>query len=114
MPGFYQQADILVLPSRARRNWTEQFGRVLIEAMACEVAVVGSSTGEIPHVIGEAGRVFPEDDVSILAEILSELVASASLRQSLGRQGRERVLAQFTQEQVAMDTVTLYREILQC
>ncbi|HEV7128571.1 MAG TPA: glycosyltransferase, partial [Ktedonobacterales bacterium] len=35
--------DILVLPSLTQSNWTEQFGRVLVEAMACAVAVVGSS-----------------------------------------------------------------------
>jgi len=44
--------DVLVLPSRSRSFWKEQFGRVLIEAMACGVPVIGSSSGEIPNVIG--------------------------------------------------------------
>jgi glycosyltransferase involved in cell wall biosynthesis len=64
MPAYLQQLDVLVLSSRTRPNWKEQFGRVLVEAMACEVAVVGSDSGEIPHVIGEAGLIFPEDDVA--------------------------------------------------
>ncbi len=53
VPGLLHQLDVLVLPSRTRANWTEQFGRILVEAMACEVAVVGSSSGEIPNVIGD-------------------------------------------------------------
>ena len=48
----------LVLPSRTTPRWKEQFGRVLIEAMACGVPPVGSDSGEIPHVIDDAGLVF--------------------------------------------------------
>ncbi|MGC8786067.1 MAG: glycosyltransferase, partial [Anaerolineae bacterium] len=55
MPYFLNSLDVLVLPSLTRRNWKEQFGRVLVEAMACEVPVIGSSSGEIPHLIAEAG-----------------------------------------------------------
>ncbi|NBD34527.1 MAG: glycosyltransferase, partial [Chloroflexi bacterium] len=64
MPRFYQRADVLALPSRTRSNWMEQFGRVLIEAMACGVAVVGAESGEIPYVIGDAGLLCPEDDTA--------------------------------------------------
>ncbi len=35
MAAFYNSLDVLVLPSRTLPNWKEQFGRVLIEAMAC-------------------------------------------------------------------------------
>jgi len=52
--------DVLVLPSRTRRNWKEQFGRVLVEAMACETCVVGSDSGEIPNVVGDTGLIFHE------------------------------------------------------
>ena len=45
MPGFLNQLDVLVLASRTRPNWKEQFGRVIIEAMACEVPVIGSDCG---------------------------------------------------------------------
>ena len=55
MPDFYRRLDVLALPSRTTPTWKEQFGRVLIEAMACGVPVVGSDSGEIPHVIGDAG-----------------------------------------------------------
>jgi glycosyltransferase involved in cell wall biosynthesis len=60
MPAYYNQLDTLAVPSRTKSNWKEQFGRVLIEAMACGVPVIGSESGEIPNVIGNAGLVFPE------------------------------------------------------
>ncbi len=112
MPDFYQTVDVLVLPSRTRPNWTEQFGRVLIEAMACGVVVVGSDTGEIPHVIDDAGRVFPEADVAALGSILDTLIKDPPLRHKLGALGRARVLTTYTQDEVARATLAVYRTML--
>ena len=112
MPGYYNQLDALVLPSLTRPNWKEQFGRVLIEAMACGVPVVGSDSGEIPNVIGEAGLVFAEGDVRALRARLSKLMADPALREELAQRGRERVLAHYTQTQVAAKTYQVYRELL--
>jgi len=112
MPGLYSQLDVLVLPSRTYPNWKEQFGRVLVEAMACGVPVVGSSSGEIPHVIGEAGLVFPEADVAALRSALAWLQADSRLRDELGRCGRKRVLTRYTQAKVAMATYRVYREMM--
>ncbi len=113
MPDFFRSVDVLVLPSRTRPHWKEQFGRVLIEAMACEVAVVGAASGEIPHVIGEAGLRFPEGKAEVLAAHLRRLLTDGSLRRALGRRGRERVLANFTQEQVAVRTAAFYRRLME-
>ena len=112
MPDFYASIDILVLPSLTMPNWKEQFGRVLIEAMACGVPVIGSSSGEIPHVIGEAGLVFPEGDVNALAQSLAELARSPEARRRLGQRGRQRVLAHYTQQRIAEETYAVYRQIL--
>ncbi len=112
MPAFYRQLDALVLPSRSQPNWVEQFGRVLIEAMACGVPVIGSDCGEIPHVIGDAGLVFPEGDVAALKAHLVRLMHEPEIARRLARRGRERVLRQFTQESVAARTVAVYRQIL--
>jgi len=112
MPAFYHHLDALVLPSRSRPNWVEQFGRVLVEAMACGVPVVGSDCGEIPHVIGDAGLVFPEGDVDGLRAHLARLRDDPALRADLARRGRERVLAEYTQAQVAAQTVRVYRQVL--
>jgi glycosyltransferase involved in cell wall biosynthesis len=110
--GYLQQLDVLVLPSRTRPNWKEQFGRVLIEAMACETAVVGSNSGEIPHVIGDAGLIFPEENVAALRSCLEQLQQNPTLRVELGQRGRQRVLAHYTQAQVAAQTVAVYHEVV--
>jgi glycosyltransferase involved in cell wall biosynthesis len=110
--GFYQELDVLVLPSVSRPNWVEQFGRVLIEAMSCEVPVIGSSSGEIPHVIGDAGLIFPEGNISALRVKLSELAADPTLRTELAARGRARVLTHFTHAQIAAKTYSIYREMM--
>lgn len=112
VPDYLRQLDVLVLPSRTLPNWKEQFGRVLIEAMACEVAVVGSDSGEIPNVIGSAGLTFPEGDAEMLRRQLLRLLQTDGLRDELGRAGRERVLSHYTQAQVAAQTVAVYREMM--
>jgi glycosyltransferase involved in cell wall biosynthesis len=112
MPAYLQQLDVLVLSSRTLPNWKEQFGRVLIEAMACEVAVVGSQSGEIPNVIHSAGLIFPENDENTLRHCLLRLMQSEELRYNLGRNGRQRVLQHYTQAQIAAQTVSVYRDMV--
>jgi glycosyltransferase involved in cell wall biosynthesis len=112
MPAFYRQLDVLVLPSRSQPNWVEQFGRVLIEAMACGVPVVGSDCGEIPHVIGDAGLVFPEDDAAALRACLTQLMREPEVAAELAQRGRERVLHRFTQQSIAAKTVDVYRTMV--
>lgn len=112
VPGFYHGLHALVLPSLTTWRWKEQFGRVLIEAMACGVPVVGSSSGEIPQVIGDAGLVFPEGDGEALRQKLRLLMENSTLRRELARRGRERVLEHYTHERVAEDTLRAYRQVL--
>lgn len=112
VPDELRQIDALALPSRTTRSWKEQFGRVLVEAMGCGVPVVGSSSGEIPHVIGAAGLVFPEGDVRALAGALRRLLDSPELRAELGRRGRARVLEHYTQAALARRYHEIYRAML--
>ncbi len=112
MPDFYHTIDALVLPSRTTPRWKEQFGRVLVEAMACETPVIGSDSGEIPYVIDRDGLIFPENDTDALAAQLRRLQEDAALRQELGQRGRQRVLAHYTQAQIARATAQVYRQML--
>jgi glycosyltransferase involved in cell wall biosynthesis len=112
IPRALNELDVLVLPSLTRRNWKEQFGRILIEAMACEVPVVGSSSGEIPHLIADAGLVFPEGDVEALRDTLSKLMQQPELCLELGQKGRARVLVHYTQQHIAAETHALYQRLL--
>jgi glycosyltransferase involved in cell wall biosynthesis len=111
MPALYRGLDVFVLPSRTRPNWKEQFGRVLVEAMMSGVPVIGSSSGAIPDVIGDAGLIFPENDADVLAQHLSAVQMDSRLRESLMTRGRARALANFTHAQVAAATVEVYREL---
>jgi glycosyltransferase involved in cell wall biosynthesis len=112
MAAFYHSLNTLVLPSRSKPNWKEQFGRVLVDAMACGVPVIGSTCGEIPHVIGEAGLIFPENDVAALRDRLRQLQGDVALRCDLAARGRQRVLERFTQEQIAQQTVEVYKHVM--
>jgi glycosyltransferase involved in cell wall biosynthesis len=114
MPAYLSELDVVVLPSRTRPHWKEQFGRTLVEAMACGVPVIGSTCGEIPHVVGEAGLIFPEGDVDALHAALLRLQRDDGLRCELSARGRARVLAHYTQKQVATETVAVYRQMMQC
>jgi glycosyltransferase involved in cell wall biosynthesis len=112
VPEYMNLFDVLVLPSRTTGHWKEQFGRVLIEAMASETPVIGSSSGEIPSVIGDAGLIFPEGDVAALAVAVRRIFASPSFAAQLGMKGRERVLDHFTHRQIAKGTLDFYQEVL--
>lgn len=112
MPHFYRSLDILVAPSLTQANWKEQFGRVIMEAMACGVAVIGSSSGEIPHVIGDAGLVFPEGDVAALTAALQRLVNDPAARARLGARGSQRAREKFSQARVVAETYAFYRKLL--
>ena len=98
MPRQYPGLDLLVLPSRTTRRWKEQFGRTLAEAMACEVPVIGSSSGFIPELIETArgGLVFPEGDHAALAEAIVYLGKNPALRTELGERGRRGVIAHYS------------------
>ena len=112
MPPYYHELDVLVLPSLTRPNWKEQFGRVLIEAMASGVPVIGSDSGAIPDVIGDAGIIIPEGNVRTLTEALNRLRDEPTQYRNFQKIGRERVLAHFTHEKIALDTVRVYQELI--
>lgn len=111
MPTFYHSLDILVVPSLTQPNWKEQFGRVIMEAMACAVPVVGSDSGEIPNVIGDAGIIVPEGNANALAHALESLIQNETHRRELGARGRARALALYSQQRVVNDTYALYQTL---
>lgn len=104
--------DALVLPSRSIPTWQEQFGRVLVEAMMCGTPVVGSSSGAIPEVIGDAGLVFPEGDADALVECLRRLREDEALRAELVERGRARAAAEFTPTVMRDRLVQAFEELL--
>ncbi len=108
VPDVLSRLDMLVIPSLTRSNWKEQFGRVIVEAMACEIPVIGSDSGEIPNVIGDAGIITPEGDAQTLALRIHELLEDRVQRLEYAARGRQRFLRHFTQEQVAHRYYQMY------
>jgi glycosyltransferase involved in cell wall biosynthesis len=98
MGSGYAQLDVLVLPSHTTATWKEQFGRVIIEALWCNVPVVGSDSGEIPWLLGltGGGLIFPEGQPERLAEQLTKLRREPDLRRQLASNGRTAVERLFT------------------
>ncbi|HBQ97209.1 MULTISPECIES: hormogonium polysaccharide biosynthesis glycosyltransferase HpsO [unclassified Roseofilum] len=112
--------DVLVLPSETTykfktltaAGWKEQFGHVLIEAMSCKVPVIGSDSGEIPHVIDEAGLVFPEGNVDGLRNSLRQVMENQEFRQDLAQKGYERVMLHYTNTALAKEQCSFYEQLL--
>jgi glycosyltransferase involved in cell wall biosynthesis len=113
LPGFLRALDMLVLPSvTILPLHREQFGRVLVEAMAAGVPVIGSSSGAIPEVIGDAGLVVPERDPAALAEAIARLLREPELSPVLIERGYRRVETRFAWPVVARQTLELFRAAL--
>jgi glycosyltransferase involved in cell wall biosynthesis len=111
VPDALRRMDVLVLPSRRVEGWMEQLGRVLIEAMAVGVPVIGSSSGAIPEVIGDAGLVFQENSVADLVEKIHYLQARPEERERFIALGKEWVSTRYTWDRFAQALCQLYREI---
>ena len=80
VPQYLNAMDILAAPSQTTARWKEQFGRMLIEAMGCGVPVLGSSSGEIPYVIGTTGEVIGETDITGWTQSIGALLESPARR----------------------------------
>jgi len=113
MPELLAAVDVLVLPSRTLPKLKEQFGRVLIEGMAAGCVVIGSSSGAIPEVLGDAGLVFEEVRPEDLATAIERVLEDRSLRETLRARGRARVEETYTWDVVAGRVVSLYHTLLE-
>jgi glycosyltransferase involved in cell wall biosynthesis len=111
VPQCFHRLDVMVIPTETTKRIREQFGRVIVEAMASGVPVIGSTCGAIPEVIGDAGLVFPEGDADALASALRKLLTDEALRGQLAFAGHERV-EQYSWDQVADKTYELFRSVL--
>lgn len=112
-PEYFQQIDVLVIPTETTDRIREQFGRVIVEAMASGIPVIGSTCGAIPEVIADAGVVVPEGDGKALANAIRLLLNDEGLRDRLARQGRLRVEQNYSWDLVARKTHELFRHVLE-
>jgi glycosyltransferase involved in cell wall biosynthesis len=108
VPKIIPQFDILVLPSRSTKIWREQFGRVLIEAMALGVPVIGSNSGDIPNVISNCGLIFKQNDAEELSESIKRMINDREMLKTLARKGREKVEKEYSVEIVSQQMIDTF------
>ncbi|MEM9153244.1 MAG: hormogonium polysaccharide biosynthesis glycosyltransferase HpsO [Cyanobacteria bacterium P01_F01_bin.3] len=116
VPRYINLMDTLILPSETTYKfktlsavgWKEQFGHVIIEAMACKVPVIGSDSGEIPHVIKDDGLVFAEGDAAALAEKIALLMDQPEQHSELAERGYARAMREYTNDALAKRLLEFY------
>jgi glycosyltransferase involved in cell wall biosynthesis len=108
MVELYGSADVAVVPSIY-----EGFGLPAGEALACGVPVVATTGGGLPEVVGDAGVLVEPGDSDALAGAVRDLLEDDERRRTLGKQGRERIVAEFDWERAARETVQTYRNAIE-
>lgn len=104
--------DLLVVPSLTMPTWREQFGRVVPEAMICEIPVITSDSGSLPYVLGEAGLLFKEGDVEDLKNKIELIMNDEQLKKNLIKKGIKMVYEFYDSKKIAHNTYKVYKELL--
>jgi glycosyltransferase involved in cell wall biosynthesis len=112
VPAHLNAMDVLCAPSRTTSSWKEQFGRMVIEAFASGVAVIGSNSGEIPYVVKDSGIVVSEDNADELAAVIGELLENGQRREDLARRGLARAHEEYAWPIVARRYLEFFDSVL--
>ncbi|WP_315781536.1 glycosyltransferase [Bradyrhizobium sp. SZCCHNPS1003] len=107
--AFLRGLDALLLLTRTTDAVREQFGRVIIEAQACAIPVIGSTCGAIPDVVGDGGWIVPEQDPGSLCRLIDELSGQWAELAVRSEAARANVLRRFTYDAVAAAIETACR-----
>jgi glycosyltransferase involved in cell wall biosynthesis len=105
-------SDVLVVPSHTTRDWKEQFGRIAVEGMLAETAVVAYDSGALPKVVSDGGVLVSEGDVRALADTIARLAADPGLRVTVGARGRASALERFHPRSLGAELVEFWNEVL--
>jgi glycosyltransferase involved in cell wall biosynthesis len=107
--AFMRALDVFTLLSQTLPSWKEQFGRVIIEAQACGVPVIGSDSGSIPEVVGQGGWIVPEADTAALAALVARLRAGPAEIHATAQAGLANVASRYTYTRIAEQLLDIYR-----
>ena len=111
LPEVMNALDALLLVSRTTPTWKEQFGRVIIEAHACETPVIGSDSGAISEIIDRGGLTVREGNSEDIAAALSKLRDDPALAREMGRLGRRQVEELYTWKRVSERMRDIYLKV---
>lgn len=112
VPEWLNAMTLVCLPSQTTPRWREQFGRILIEAMACGVPVVASDSGEMPFVVGDAGTIVPEGNVDAWTTALERLLGDDTERRRLSAAGLDRARTRFAWPVVARAHLEFFESLI--
>jgi glycosyltransferase involved in cell wall biosynthesis len=112
MPDVYRSADVVVLPSLATPYWEEQYGFNLVEALACGRPVVGTRTGAIPWVLGDAGILVDGYDGEQLLRAIESLARDRRRRADLGTKARASAVERFSVDAAGVAHVRAFERAL--
>jgi glycosyltransferase involved in cell wall biosynthesis len=113
VPPFLNAMDVMCAPSQTTPTWKEQFGRMVVEAFASGVALIGSDSGEIPHVIQDAGVIVGEQDEPGWTRAITELLEDPARREELAARGLRRAHEEFAWPVVARRYLEFFDTILE-
>lgn len=110
LPPIYNAADVLILPSYQ----PESFGMPLIEALACETAVISSDLPGVNEAVhdGVDGFLVPPGDGESLTRALREVLSDRERAKEMGRGGREKVVQKYSWQVIGEKLDQIYRSIL--
>lgn len=99
MPAIFAEHDVLLFPS----IWPEPLARVVQEAMACGLVVIGTTTGGTPELLqnDHNGLTFAAENATQLAEKIGQIASNPNLAATLARNSRQTILAHFTLTRMA-------------
>ena len=112
MPRYYNSIDCLVAPSYPTQKYTEQYGRVVAEAMGCGVPVVVSDCGHLPDLVGDFGDVYPAGNIPRLADCLARFLSDPGAYQARAELVRRYFLERLSSTAQAAALTALFMELL--
>jgi len=107
----YRENTYFVLPSSKTATWEEQYGMVLIEAMASGMAIIGSKCGAISEVMGKAGVLVPPHNHRSLKTALEKLISNPTLRSKLSTRARARAKSHYSHTLFADRIKAVYEKL---
>jgi glycosyltransferase involved in cell wall biosynthesis len=107
----WPRLDCVVFPARTTPRWVASAARGALHAMANGVTVVASDSGALPEIVGDTGKIVPEENVPALATALQELYADRVECERLGAAGRRRLMDEFSDSAIAGKTLAFWRSL---
>lgn len=109
VPQLLHQADIFLLASSPTPTWEEQYGMVLVEAMATGLPIITTTCGAIPEIVGDTALLTPPNNYAAIATHLNHLLSIPPLAPTLARAAQKRAVTRYDRDKIAPKLANLYR-----